>query len=388
MSHRISYVVSRWGEPSQTFVRREAAAMQELGWNVEALSLKTPRPCSPAIAVHHLPLAMVAAGILRSSLRSPGGVISVIWAVLRSSTHRTVVRRFAAALTGIAWVGCGTLRGDVIHAHFGWVAATAAWAASEVSGTPYTVVLHAFEIHTAALQDRFSCVALRNASRVFVISEIDRQHVEDRWGVRATVLRMGVPRSWLDRPPPIDGRAGIVAVGSLVPKKGHDVLIRSLTHCNEIWTLQIVGEGPERARLEALVDEGALGSRVRFLGWKDALEVRGLFDEARIAALACVVEQDGNRDGIPVALMEAMSRGTPVVSTDVGAIRELVEGVGTIVGPDDVQALAVALDALADDDLWNERSTACRARVEASFVADKSAEVLSELLMETTRGTS
>src|SRR5690606_19539686 len=114
------------------------------------------------------------------------------------------------------------------------------------------------------------------------------------------------------------------------------------------WRLTIAGDGPERSRLEQLVDQMQLRGRVTLVGARSEDDVRELLQRASVACLACIESPDGNRDGIPVALIEAMASGVPVVTTRVGAISELVEGAGTLVEPCDPDALAAALDRMAE----------------------------------------
>ncbi|OWY61212.1 hypothetical protein B7486_64985 [cyanobacterium TDX16] len=188
---------------------------------------------------------------------------------------------------------------------------------------------------------------------------------------------MGVDRTWLDEPAVEQPTPGVlVSVGSLLPQKGHDVLVRALARVVEPWTLTIVGDGPQRPALEQLARELGVADRVELVGSQDQAEVRRLLDGAWASALACVVVDDGDRDGIPVALMEAMARGVPVVSTPLGGIPELVGGAGVLVPSGDAAALAEALDRLADPVERQRIGAAGRARVEERFqVATSAARV-------------
>jgi glycosyltransferase involved in cell wall biosynthesis len=111
------------------------------------------------------------------------------------------------------------------------------------------------------------------------------------------------------------------------------------------------GEGPLRSSLEALIAHHDLGEIVHLRGGLPQEEVRSLFGSASIFVLPCVVESNGNRDGIPVALMEALASGVPVISTDVSGIPELVEHevTGLVVPPKDARALALAIEHLLSD---------------------------------------
>jgi len=377
---RVTYAVSRWGAPTETFVRREAAAVRDTGVAVTALSIKPAVPDATGIDVVHLGAVTVARQALRTVRRAPGPSWSVLRDVVRGARPRTLAARITAAVVGLAWAQQPAATADLVHTHFGWVAATATWAAARVTGRPYSVVVHAFELHDRAVLDRFTGVPLREAQQVFTISDRDRVLVAQRWGISADVLRMGVDDAWLEAPAvPLADREPwtIVAVGSLVPKKGHAVLVDALARAAHPWRLDIVGEGPERAVLEARIAARDLGDRVRLLGSCSEAEARDRVGRAALVALACAIAPDGDRDGIPVALMEAMALGTPVVSTRVGGIPELVEHAGILVEPDDPAALAAALDSLADPALRDSVGARGRSVVAGGFrSADQAARVV------------
>ncbi len=169
----IVYVVSRWGEPSQTFVRREALALADLGASVHAMSLKRPGRVDAGIDAGWAPPARVLGGLVKVARRRPMRTARVFTTVVRRSAPRNVPRQLVAAGVGMSWVGSGNLPAGHLHAHFGWVAATATWAAAQVSGRPYSVSLHAFEIHDERFLDDFTGVPLCSAHAVFTESHRD-----------------------------------------------------------------------------------------------------------------------------------------------------------------------------------------------------------------------
>jgi glycosyltransferase involved in cell wall biosynthesis len=385
---RVTYAVSRWGVPTETFVRREEQAAREAGADVRVLSMQRPVGDVPGVPVTWVRPTSVVRDALRTVVRAPGASWRVLAEVARGSRPGTVVPRLVAAVIGLAWAQRPEAGADLVHAHFGWVAATAVWASSRITARPYSVVLHAFDLHADPYVDRFSPVPLRDATRVFTVSARDRELVADRWGVRADVLRMGVSDDWLEVPPvPADAREPwtVLAVGSLVEKKGHATLVDAVARSRHPWRLDIVGDGPLRAALEARIAMRGLSGRVQLLGARSEAEVRERLQRATVAALACVVAPNGDRDGIPVALMEAMACGTPVVSTRVGAIPELVEGGGILVPPSDADALAAALDGLVDPVVRQRLGVAARARIERTFRASDGGRCIAALAADVGR---
>ena len=163
-------------------------------------------------------------------------------------------------------------------------------------------------------------------------------------------------------------------MGRLVPKKGLDILLRAMARPEAAaTTLTLVGDGPEEAALRSLAAELKLGDRVTWLGALSNAEVRARMAEAGVFVLPCREAADGDRDGIPVVLMEAMARRVCVVSGDLETIRELVSGneTGLMVPPGAVDELAGALGRLAADPALRIRlAEAGRARVADEFALD------------------
>jgi glycosyltransferase involved in cell wall biosynthesis len=147
----------------------------------------------------------------------------------------------------------------------------------------------------------------------------------------------------------------------------------ALARSDPRWRLVVVGCGPERERLDQLADALGLSNRVQFVGLQSEDGVRALLDRSAAFALACRVAPDGDRDGIPVALMEAMARRVPVVTTDVSAISELVGGAGVLVPAGDAAAFADGLDTMIDPARREEVGGAGRDRVAGDFVVEHSA---------------
>ena len=146
----------------------------------------------------------------------------------------------------------------------------------------------------------------------------------------------------------------MLCVARLVPKKGVDLLVEAaalLVERHPNLEVDIIGDGPLREELAAQIDRLGLIGRVRLLGVATTSEVLAAMAAARAVVLPCRIDVDGDRDGMPTVLVEALSRGVPVVSTDVVGISELVTDgeTGLLVGPEDAPALAAALDRLLVD---------------------------------------
>lgn len=173
-------------------------------------------------------------------------------------------------------------------------------------------------------------------------------------------------------------RNTIVAVGRLEPVKGFDLLLEAFARCAEKhfdWSLIIIGEGKERGSLEALSGQ---------LGIKDRVEMPGLIqDPFRILRGADLFVLSSRYEGIPLALLEAMACGLAAIATDCSTgprevIRDGVDGV--LVRPNDVDALASAMDRLMTDSVERKRLGMCAADAVERFKIDKVMNMWDELL--------
>ncbi len=145
----------------------------------------------------------------------------------------------------------------------------------------------------------------------------------------------------------------------------------------------MAGQGRLADSLEERIQKLGLGESVEVISYMNEQSLRLLFDEADAFALACLVAPGGDRDGIPVVLMEAMSMEVPVVSTDVAGIPELiVDGrTGLLVSQADPLALAEAIERLMDDDDLSDRlAKSGRVHVMEHFSATEVAKELAETL--------
>lgn len=192
---------------------------------------------------------------------------------------------------------------------------------------------------------------------------------------KIAVHRMGVDTEQFRFTPPDHRNVApikLLTVSRLVEKKGLEYGIRAVAMVSQRhpeWSIQydIVGEGPLRKRLETTVEELGIYIKVNFVGPKTHEEVRDLMMQAHVFLLPSVTAQNGDQEGIPVVLMEAMAIGLPVLSTLHGGIPELVlDGQSGFLVPErDVHTLAERLEYLIEHpDLWPAMGRAGRRFVE------------------------
>ncbi len=360
---RVVYLVSLFPCWSETFIVREIQELLRLGVDVRIVSLKHASERlvqSDAQAlldrVVYPPRGLRGIGrASRALLRRPKDSAAELGDLLRGLWRHPI----ALLKSLVVWQRMLALQDRVqalepqhLHAHWATYPSTAAMWLSARTGVPFSFTAHAHDIF---LEDHLLARKLERAAFGVTISEFNRrylaEHVSPLALERLRIVHCGVsPAAYAYT---VDGRVPgrIVSVGRLDAIKGFVHLIdacATLMRRGIYFECQIIGDGPLRAALQARIDQLELGAQVRLLGACRQEQVREALATASVFALACVVTPDGDRDGIPVALMEAMACGTPVVSTRVSGIPELVEhGVsGLLARPGDAQDLAQCIEGL------------------------------------------
>ena len=277
-----------------------------------------------------------------------------------------------------------------IHAHFGWSASTIALIAHRLLGIPFSVTFHSFHDRYAYPERLLPKEKIHCSQFVITISEYHRQFLrtflpDSDQGDKIHVIHHGLDPGIFAPGPDSQRRSAaymIVGVGQLIACKGFDVLIEACHHLTDrdvAFTCHILGEGPERQRLEELISHHSLQDCVFLPGRVDQIDLREYLNQATVFCLPCLKDKHGRQDGLPVVLTEAMAMQLPVVSTTITAIPELVKhnANGLLVAPQDPIALADALERLASDaELRMRLGQAGRETVVDQFNISRSAEQL------------
>lgn len=255
---------------------------------------------------------------------------------------------------------------DVIVAHWIIPGGLIARTVGRRHGVPYVVVAHGADAY--ALNGRLTRwlkrVVLRDAAGVHAVSsEIGRRLDDLVPGCVSMIEPVGVE---IPAPPASSSTRDVdrlLFVGRLAEKKGADVLLEALAKVPGSWTVDIVGDGPDRRSLEALSARLDLADRVRFLGALPHGEVEEALRTAALVVVPSRTARDGDRDGTPVVVMEAMVAGAPIVASSLGGIAEvLTHGDTALLVPEaDPGALADAITAaLADPRAASDRAGRAR----------------------------
>jgi glycosyltransferase involved in cell wall biosynthesis len=369
---RIGYVLDLFPSVYQTFVLDEILQLERGGIEIEIFSLQVPS----AAHLRHSRLQHLQAPVqyLPSPAGDPWGHILANCALLVRSPLRylqalALALRYPGRIVLLSFLRgvylsrlLSARRAQHLHAHFALGANVVAMLAARFCDLPFSFTTHAVDLFARPV---WLCRSLQAARFAVTISRYNRDFIaqacSDDLAEKVHVIHAGIaPRAFVMGHRPTAERPRILSVGRLVEKKGHRYLIEALAELRQHgydFEAIIAGEGPERPVLTRLIAEHDLAGQVRLLGAVTQDRVRQLYAESDIFVLPCIVARDGDRDGIPVSLMEAMASGLPVVSTRVSGIPELVthEQEGLLVEQGNITGLAVTMARLLADATARER---------------------------------
>lgn len=400
---RVAYLVNQYPQPSQSFIRREIAALEAQGVTVPRFSIRRwegslvdPNDIfeqNRTKVVLDVGFIGLVVGLLRTAITRP----SAAWQALklairlgRRSERGVLVHLIylAEACVLVRWLDADAI--EHIHTHFGTNSATVALLVHELGGPPCSITVHGpeeFDHPWALGLDE----KIRRSAFVVAISEFGRSQLcrwvsHDQWP-KLKIVRCGLDAMFLaDKPSPPPSAPRLVCVGRLCEQKGQLVLIEAAAklHAEGVpFELILAGDGPMRADIEALIDRFGLHDHVKLAGWQSSESVRDLIRDSRALVLPSFAE------GLPVVLMEALALGRPVISTYVAGIPELVQpGVsGWLIPAGSVDALVDAMRSAlsAPVDTLERMGLVGSARVAEQHNADTEAARLIEIIAESLR---
>ena len=400
---KLAYLTGEYPRASDTFIQREVAALRARGHEVLTCSIRTTGAehlVGPEQKDEHartfkvLDTAKSPARLIRAHLRwmrSPRQYVAALALALRIAPpglRGMLYTLFYFAEAGVLAAHLADENVDHLHNHIAKASCTVAMLVNALSGLPYSFTIHGpdifFEPHhwridEKAARARFvACISDYCRSQLMCFADAAHWH-------RFHIVHCGVDP---DRYAPAT-RSGktLLFVGRLAGVKGVPLLLEAMaalapTHPD--LRLNLIGDGPDRASLEAQTRALGLEDRVAFLGYRSQAEVARALSETDVFVLPSFAE------GVPVVLMEAMAAQVPVVTTQIAGIPELVQNglSGKLVPPGDATALQAAIDTLlCDAETRTAYGAAGRARVEAEFSIDREAAWLSQLFAGYAQGT-
>ncbi|HYY72707.1 MAG TPA: glycosyltransferase family 4 protein [Candidatus Bathyarchaeia archaeon] len=403
----VGIVVCVWPRLSETFILNEVIGLERLGARLRIFSLKAPKDelvharvkdvCAPVtcLSIKQNKRAIWLANI-RLFCRRPVRYSRTIFEAMGYGRF-SVLRRFFQA----GYLAEILLREPLtyLHGHFAHTSAIVCMFTHRLTGIPYGFTAHAKDIYVETPRELLRAEA-HNAQSVITCTEYNRRYLSTLidppgnhklhriyHGLELSDFNFCCSRA-LNGEPPV-----ILSVARLIEKKGLSDLILAaelLRQRGRRFQVQIVGNGPLRQSLEGHVKQLGLHDQVKFLGPLPHDRVCRLYQRVCLFALPCVVAANGDRDGIPNVLLEAMASGVPVVSTPVSGIPELIQSEveGLLVPSNSPAKLADALDRLLDSPELRERlACAARSKIEACFSIERnSAKLLSLFDQAATNG--
>jgi colanic acid/amylovoran biosynthesis glycosyltransferase len=414
----VAYIMSRFPKLTETFVLDELVAVDRQGVRIELFPLLReraeivhPEALPWMERAHYLPFLSPA--ILRSNMRflvrHPRRYLGTLAAMIRGTAGSL---NFLVGGIGIfpkvvhAASQMSALGVRHVHCHFATHPALAGFLIHRLTGIPYSFTAHGSDLH---VERRMLCQKIAESAFAVTISRSNAAVITADCGEpipKLQVIRCGVdlrrfrPADERDHAAEAPGATGlrahsttesevdphlrdrpaaITCIGTLHEVKGQRHLIAAVAKLAERGVnvcCRFVGDGPDRADLERLVDTLGLRGSVEFLGQRTRSDVLEVLAETDILVAPSVPTNAGKREGLPVVLIEAMAAGVPVVASHLSGIPELVENdvTGLTVPPGDPAAIADALARLlADRQLRQRLARAGRERIEAEFDLDRNA---------------
>ncbi|MFQ5789064.1 MAG: glycosyltransferase [Acidobacteriota bacterium] len=363
----VAVLVSRFPLITETFILREVMELERQGQPVRLVPLLRETPdvvheesipwVSRALYTPFVSPEILAAN-LRTLARQPCRYLSLLTRVLVGSASSFnlfigtlgIFPKSVYLAEQLSHEGVGHL-----HAHFATHPAMAAFIISRLTGISFSFTAHAHDIflHRAMLGEK-----LRKASFVRVISRFNKEFLTTLYPAvgadKFHIIHMGLDegrfRLPMQSPSPRQADDGIkvLTVAAFKPYKGLPVLVEACRRLKErglAFQCELVGDGPDREAIEALISEKGLSGEVHVLGPRTQREVAGLMARASVFVLPSVIHSTGQMEGIPVVLMEAMAAAKPVVASSLSGVGELVEDqvTGILAEPGDAEALAAAI---------------------------------------------
>ncbi len=362
---KIAYLAPEIPALSATFVYNEIFAMEKQGVEVLPISVHQPHAPAKGEEVEALKQATIILygnsllALLQSNLKTlfshPLRYLRTFGTLFKDmlclkSTPRTAVGQLYRFL--VASKLAAILKShhcQHIHVHFAHVPTDIAMYASSLSDIPFSVTAHANDIFERGWLLRQKC---QRAKFFATISEFNKRYLLTKQcdEKKIEIIRCGVDSQLFQQRParPIQRPAKIGLVGRFVEKKGIETLLQAAAVLRQDGVeikVELAGDGPLLGEMKSLVQSLGIEGDVTFLGSLPHHAVSGFITSLDIFALPCVEDSQGDKDGIPVVLMEAMLSGVPVISSRLSGIPELVvdDQTGYLIDPKNINQLIEAI---------------------------------------------
>ena len=397
---KVAYILKMFPRFSETFILNEILELEREGAELQIFSLKTPNDgrvhadvANVKAPVHYVELTSWkdVPRVLRSHIKvarhNPQRYFKVLARTIRRKRWGAMKRFIQAGLIAPKLQEAGVTH---VHAHFASSATSVAYYLHQLVGMQYSFTAHAKDIFINTVAPEVLLRKMRDARFVVTISDYNENFLSAispdtklHRIYNGLDINQFTPNGTQPNEKPL-----VLAVGRLVEKKGFDDLIRAAAILKEQgveFECRIIGTGEQEKKLRNLIHELGVNDVVSMPGPMPREELIDLYPTASVFAAPCVIGDDGNRDGLPTVIIEAMALGVPVVSTPVTGIPEIVrhEETGYIVPESSPEALAESIKQLINDrDSAQKMATAGRELIESQFNLHTNVRELRELFRE------
>ena len=367
----IGYIVKIFPKLSETFILQEILELERLGLNLVVLSLRPPSDADMHSHFHQLKAPVVYAPVVLNEGKG-NGIQESLW------TEWVTEKVHEYGITHL-------------HAHYVTEPTDIAMQVQSRIGISYSFTTHAKDLFLSSKEDVSRKVD--RAQFVLTCTEYNKDYLEQivpsdtpvyrvYHGVDLDVFQPSTPEiSREDKTRPL-----ILSIGRFRPKKGFPILIEacaSLKKSGYQFQCVLVGYGPLEQDLKQMIHQFGVSDCVRLTGKVAQDGILDWFRQTSLFVLPCQIAEDGDRDGIPNVLVEAMAMGLPVVSTAIASIPELIHNGhnGILTPPHHPESLAEALGLLLQDpDRRRSLGIAARKTVEKDFCVSRNIRVIYGLL--------
>jgi glycosyltransferase involved in cell wall biosynthesis len=357
----IAYLVNQYPKVSHSFIRREIIAVEACGISVSRFSIRSldaelvDSADKQEFEKTRFVLSVGGLGLLlnlaKVALTRPAKFLSALQLMLKIGwkSERGMLRHFAylaEACVLLNWFREAQI--DHVHAHFGTNSATVAMLCQALGGPSYSFTVHGPEEFDKpaliALTEKINHASFVVAVSLFGKSQLFRWCDYKQWS-KIHIIHCGVDSSFLSLPyVPIPSQPRFVCVARLSEQKGHLMLIEAASQLAAEglkFKLILVGDGPLREQIEAMIAQLGLKDHIEITGWASNTEVQQQILNAQVMVLPSFAE------GLPVGIMEALALSRPIISTYIAGIPELVEPgkCGWLIPSGSSEALANAMRA-------------------------------------------
>jgi len=376
----LGYILKGYPRISETFISNEILLLEKLGFAMRLFPMRKPREsfCHSSVKkikarVDYLPTELLAdfprllVPTLFVAVKHPKTFLQT----LRFATEGLAKGKELATLKHL--LQAGYLAGNHLlpdnnivhlHGHFAHSPTSVTLFASQLTGIPFSFTAHAKDIYTS---DKTKIARkIKQAEFVFTCTQHNKEYLEALVPNGSTPIHCiyhGIDLKLFTQPtPPAPTHTPykLLTIARMTEKKGLPFLYKALSLLNKkgiCFQHTLIGDGDDKEKIAQLISDLGLKEQCRCLGTRTHEEVLKQFKKSDLFVLACVIAQNGDRDGIPNVLVESLAMGVPALSTTVSAIPEILidNQTGLTVPPSSPEALADGIMRLLSDNVLRQR---------------------------------